>query len=181
MMPCVVQPGGGGEKICVRYTGRRKHGILAAAKRLMAEGMTLWKAAAELHVSHSYLSPEFCAKSFTARCSAVKRFMVTQSFAYQMGTHTLQRVPAEVESKALDFMVFMHHIVFGGNCDRHFVINMDQMPVYFSMNAKRTLELTEEKNQSTFALQWASQSGWPWRWQSVLMVRYSRRCSCLTA
>ncbi len=68
-----------------------------------------------------------------------------------MGMHTLQRVPAKVKSKALDFMVFMRRIIFGANCDWLFVINMDQTPVYFSMNAKRTLELIEKK-QSTFAL-----------------------------
>ena len=75
-----------------------------------------------------------------------------------MGTHTLQRVPAEVESKALDFMLFMRRIVFGANRDRRYVINMDQTPVYFSMNAKCTLELIKKK-QSTFARQRATQSG----------------------
>ena len=54
-MPCIVQPGGGGGKIRLRYTARRKHGILAAAKWLVAEGMTLRKAAAELCVSYSNL------------------------------------------------------------------------------------------------------------------------------
>ncbi len=54
-MPRVVQPGGGGRKTRVRYTARRKHGLIAASKRLVAEGMTLGKAAAELHVSHSNL------------------------------------------------------------------------------------------------------------------------------
>ena len=54
-MPCIAQPGGGGGKIRVCYTARRKHGILAAAKRLMAEGMMLRKATAELRVSHSNL------------------------------------------------------------------------------------------------------------------------------
>jgi hypothetical protein len=39
----------------------------------------------------SFLLPEFREKSFTARCSAVKRFMVAHSFSYQIGTHTLQR------------------------------------------------------------------------------------------
>ena len=53
-----------------------------------------------------------------------------------MGTHMLQRHPAEVESKAFDFMQFMCPIVSGGNRDRGFIINMDQTPVYFSMNAK---------------------------------------------
>ena len=78
-----------------------------------------------------FLSVEFHVKTYTARGSAVKRFFVAHSFAYQMGTHTLQRVPAEVKSEAVDFMVFMRRIVFGANRDRHFVINMNQTPVYF--------------------------------------------------
>ena len=46
-----------------------------------------------------------------------------------MGTHTSQRMPAEAKTNALIFMVFMRRIVFGTNPDRHFVINVDQMPV----------------------------------------------------
>ena len=112
---------------------RRKHGLIAASKQLVAKGMTLQKAVVELRVSHSnlvkwtakgignidsldkilkpqkklttnpledallhyifelhdqgvtvntfivmlrasFLLPEFHAKSFTARCSAMKRF-----------------------------------------------------------------------------------------------------------
>ena len=106
----------------------------------------------------SFLSAKFRAKNFTARCSAVKRFFIAHSFAYQMGMHTLQHVQAEVESKALDFMVLMRCIVFGAHRDRHFIINMDQMPVYFSINAKRMLELIRKK-QFTFALWRMTQSG----------------------
>jgi hypothetical protein len=91
-----------------------------------------------------FLLPKFCMKSFTASCSAVKRFIIAHLLAYLMGTHTLQRLPAEVECKALDFMLFMHRIVCGANRNRHFVVNMDQMPVYFSMNAKCMLELIEK-------------------------------------
>jgi hypothetical protein len=59
-----------------------------------------------------------------------------------MGTHTAQRPPAEVESKALDYMNYMRRIVLGSsNRDRRFILNMDQTPVYFLMNAKCTLEL----------------------------------------
>ncbi len=72
-----------------------------------------------------FLLPEFCATSFTAHCSTVKCFMVAHSFAYRMGTHTLQRMTAEIKSEALNFMLFMHHIVFVANCDWHFFINMD--------------------------------------------------------
>jgi hypothetical protein len=71
--------------------------------------------------------------------------MVARSFSYQMGTHTSQRPPAEVESKAFDFMQFMRRIVGCGNRDLRFIINMDQTPVYFLMNAKRMLEVVDKK------------------------------------
>ena len=41
MMPRVIQPGGGGGKMRVRYTARRKRGLVAASKRMQSEGMTL--------------------------------------------------------------------------------------------------------------------------------------------
>jgi hypothetical protein len=47
-MPHVIQPGGGGGKMRVRYNARRKHGIIATSKRMMAEGMTLRATASEL-------------------------------------------------------------------------------------------------------------------------------------
>ena len=58
-----------------------------------------------------------------------------------MGMHTSQRPPAEIEGEAFNFMWFMCRIVNGGNRDRRFVINMDQTPVCFSMNAKQNLEV----------------------------------------
>ena len=41
MMPHVIQPGGGGGKMCVQYTTRRKCGLVAALKHMQAEVMTL--------------------------------------------------------------------------------------------------------------------------------------------
>ena len=215
-MPRVLQPGGGGGKMRMRYTARRKRGLVAASKRMQEEGMTLRAAAKELRVSHtnlskwtsrgmgeidrldkilrskkkaaltgpssqlraiedgllryifekreqgievntflvvlraSFLSPEFREKSFTARCSCVKRFLQAHSLSYRMGTHTSQRPPAEVEGEASDFMRYMRVIISGANRDQHFILNMDQMPVYFSMSLKKTLELIGKK-PSTFA------------------------------
>jgi hypothetical protein len=54
---------------------------------------------------------------------------------YQMGTHTLQRLPA------LSYMQFICQIVLSNNRDRRYILNMDQTPVYFLMNAKCTLDL----------------------------------------
>ena len=55
-MPCAVQPGGGGGKMRVRYTACRKCGLVAASKRMQAEGMLLHAVASELHVSAANLS-----------------------------------------------------------------------------------------------------------------------------
>ena len=55
-MPRVIQPSGGGGKIRVRYTPHRKHGLIAASKRLVAEGMSLRNAAADLRGSATNLS-----------------------------------------------------------------------------------------------------------------------------
>ncbi len=46
-MPRVIQPGGGGGKMRVRFTARRKRGLVAASKRMQAEGMTLPAVASE--------------------------------------------------------------------------------------------------------------------------------------
>jgi len=212
----VLQPGGGGGKMRLRYTARRKHSLVATLKRMIAEGMTLRAAAKELCVSvanlsrwtlqgmgeidrlkkilrskkraaltgpsgqlkaiedellryifeqreqgveikvftvvlrASFLSPEFREKSFTPRCSCVKRFMRVHSFAYRMGTHTSQRPPAEVEGEASDFMRFVRVIVSGANRDWRFILNMDQTPVYFSMSSKKLMRSLEKK-PSTFA------------------------------
>jgi hypothetical protein len=51
-MPRVIQPGGGGGKMRVCYTARRKRGLVAASKCMQAEeGMTLRAAATELRVT----------------------------------------------------------------------------------------------------------------------------------
>jgi hypothetical protein len=110
----------------------------------------------------SFMSPEFREKSFTSRCSCVKRFMHVHSFSYRMGTHTSQRPPAKVEGEAFGFMQFMRIIVSGGNPDRRFIINMDQTPVYFSMSSKQTLELIGKK-PSTFACRRMIRSVSQWR------------------
>jgi len=55
-MPRIIQPGGGGGKMSVRFTARRKRGLVAASKRVQAEGMTLRAAVSELCVSVANLS-----------------------------------------------------------------------------------------------------------------------------
>ncbi len=93
----------------------------------------------------SALSLAFNAKSFTARCSAVKRFVRAHSFVYRMGTHESQRKPEEVQEEATDYMRLIRPFLIGNHHDPRFILNMDQTPVYFLMNSKRMLEIIGKK------------------------------------
>ena len=95
----------------------------------------------DLVIKASSLSPEFNAKHFVARCSAVKRFMRANSLVYRMGTHETQRKPEDVATEALDYMNIMRSILEGPHRDRRFILNMDQTPVFFCMTRKKTLEV----------------------------------------
>ena len=53
--------------------------------------------------------------------------------------------PAEVANEAADYMVYMRQMVVGINRDWRYILNMDQMLVYFAMSAKHTLEVTGTK------------------------------------
>jgi hypothetical protein len=109
-------------------------------------------------VRASQLSPAFDAEHFTARCSAVKHFVRANSFVYKMGTHLSQRPPEDVLAEAKDYMRLIRPFLVGPHRDRHFIINMDQMPVYFAMNAKKHWSWWVQK-QSTYAHQRTTPSG----------------------
>ncbi len=87
-------------------------------------------------VKASQLCTTFSAKHFTAGCSAVKHFVCAHSFVYRMGTHLSQCKPDEVEAEAKDYMRLIRLFLIGPHRDLHFIINMDQTPVYFAMSAK---------------------------------------------
>ncbi len=93
----------------------------------------------------SNLSTKFGEKDFVARCSAVKRFVPAHLLVYRMGMHVYQHKPEEVEAEASKFMHLIRPLLFGPHCDRRFILNMDQMPVYFLMSTKKTLELVGKK------------------------------------
>ncbi len=95
----------------------------------------------DLVIKASSLSSEFNAKHFVARCSAVKRFMCTNSLVYRMGTHKTQCKLKDVMTKVSDYMNPMRPLLKGSHCDRCFILNMDQTPVYFCMMRKKTLEV----------------------------------------
>lgn len=93
----------------------------------------------------SAISSVFSGKSIKARFSAIRRFLKQHSLVYRMGTHESQRHPDDVGEEASDFMNEMRKKVLGPHRDPKFIINMDQTPVYFTMNSKTTLDIIGRK------------------------------------
>ena len=62
-----------------------------------------------------------------------------------MGTHQTQRKPEEVATEVAEYMALVRQFLVGLHHDKRFVLNMDQMPTWFSMSKKRTLEVVGVK------------------------------------
>jgi hypothetical protein len=90
----------------------------------------------ELVVKTSQLCMMFGAKYIVARFSAVKHFVCAHLFVYQMGTHQSMRRPDEVEVEAKDYMHLICPFLIGNHRDLHFILNLDQMPIYFTISTK---------------------------------------------
>ncbi len=116
-----------------------KEPLLCHIFQLREQGVTV--SMFQMVVRASQFCPMIGAKHFVAWCSTVKHFVHTHSFVYRMGTHLLQRKPDESETEAKDYMCLIRPFIIGPLRHRRFIINMDQMPVYFAMSAKKTLEL----------------------------------------
>ena len=76
---------------------------------------------------------------FTARLSAVTRFLAKFDFVYRTKTNEATKSPAEVYEEASAFMERVRPSVRGPHRDPHFIFNMDQTPVYFSYHRSKTL------------------------------------------
>ena len=61
-----------------------------------------------------------------------------------MGTK-VQRSPGEVGEEATEFQEFIRPMLLGPERSLHWIINMDQTPVFFSMHPKKTLEILGTK------------------------------------
>ena len=87
------------------------------------------------------LSREFRVKSMTVRHSAIRRFINVHGFVHQMGTHLSQHQPSEMEEIAADFVHVTWEKLQMSYRDEAYIINMDQTPVPFSYDHKKTIEV----------------------------------------
>ena len=82
----------------------------------------------------SQLSREIREKTYTARHSAMHRFINVHGFVHQMGTHLSQCQLSEMEEIAADFICVTHEKLQMSYRDEAYITNMDQTPVPFSYN-----------------------------------------------
>ena len=92
----------------------------------------------------SQLSREFREKSMTARHSAVCRFINVHGFVHQMGTHISQHQPSEMEEIAMDFVSVTWEKLQMSCRDEAYIITMDQTPIPFLYDPKKTLKWLDE-------------------------------------
>ena len=89
----------------------------------------------------SQLSRGFREKSMAARHSAIRRFINVHGFMHWMGTHLSQCQPSEMEEIAADFVHVTQEKLQMSCRDEAYIINMDQTPVPFSYDPKKTIEV----------------------------------------
>ena len=87
------------------------------------------------------LKPEFATKSMEACKMVISRFLVKNNMTHRVATHKAQRSPGEVREEALQHLE--EQIPRANNVCRHqdFVLNMDQTPVYHSMEHNVTIDV----------------------------------------
>jgi hypothetical protein len=109
------------------------------------------------------ISRPFKTKTRCAQINIVQRFIRSKQLVYQIGTHELQKDPRETDAEAKDYIEVTKTKIVGQNRDQNFIINMDQTPVPFTNNPKKTLELigrqtvhmrksTNDTKRATFAM-----------------------------
>ena len=86
------------------------------------------------------LSREFREKTITSRHSAMRQFINVHGFVHRMGTHLSQCQPSEMEEIATDSVCVTQEKLQMSCRDEAYIINMDQTPVPFLYDPKKTLK-----------------------------------------
>ena len=86
------------------------------------------------------LKPEFLQKSCAARRMVISCFLTKNGLTHRVATHKAQRLPGEVRAAALSHLEVQ--VPRANNPLRYqdYVLNMDQTPVYHSMDQDYTID-----------------------------------------
>ena len=83
------------------------------------------------------LLPPMQQKSAFAHYCVVRCFLKKHLIVHRMGTKVLQRPPGEVCQDAQEFQDFIRLMLQGPELDLRWIINMDQMSVFFLMHPQK--------------------------------------------
>ena len=59
---------------------------------------------------------------------------------HHVASHTAQRKPCKVEAEELDFLEYIRPRLIGNHRSPHYIMNMDQTPVYHAMCSGKTID-----------------------------------------
>ena len=105
---------------------------------------------------------DFREKGRKAQQKIIQRWVKKSPFVMRNGTHECQRDPRETHGEATDWIEYIRPFVMQPNRHEDFILNMDQTPVYFTLNENRTLDVfgtrsvpirksTKDTRRATFA------------------------------
>ena len=86
------------------------------------------------------LRPAILDKSIRAAKICISRFLMKNNLTHRVATHKAQRDPREVEREVKEFLKYIRPQLTDGSHHPDFILNMDQTPVYHSMDSSRTIE-----------------------------------------
>ena len=93
----------------------------------------------------SSLSRSFKEKTTNEKEKIVSWFVASHGLKHCMGTHESQRDPRETATEALGYMQHVRVKLAQPNRHADYIINLDQTPIPFTFNSKRTLEMVGKK------------------------------------
>ena len=88
-----------------------------------------------------HLIPCLWLKTRKAQVSIVCRFIRKHNFVHCCVTHKSQKLSAEMEEEAIEFVHRMKEYLDVPNRNKDFILNMDQTAVYYSSTPRTTINL----------------------------------------
>jgi Transposase len=98
-----------------------------------------------VHIQAGQLLPNFRRKNNSAQYQIVRRFLQSHRWVVRTSTHDTQKAPEEVMGLARDYIVSTKARIAESKLDKKWILNMDQTPVFFTMQPKTTLNPKGEK------------------------------------
>jgi hypothetical protein len=78
----------------------------------------------------------------------ISRFLSKHNLTHHVITHKVQQDPSKVKVQALKFLEYIRPCMADGSCHPDYIINMDQTPVWHSMDSSRTIDRVGVRNVS---------------------------------